>query len=168
MDGTLQNWDQYDSDQQNRLTALFDSFRTQINDFDSSLNILNNKQAEFTDAKIMRFFDRAIKDINGGAPPTHFTLFDFPEDSISMLVDGAVIYSLIATGILQLRNQYQAADSGLNMGMFQKTGQYQNWGGFILQTYLQDKVGFKRGVMARTAGAGFVGLSSEFGMRYNW
>ena len=122
---------------------------------------MNGRQQEFTNSQILKLFERAIKDLNKGSPPTHYTIFDFPDEGL--LVDGAVIFSLIAKGLLQLRNQIDVNDSGLSVGLFRKTGQYQGWAGFLLQTYLQDKVDFKRGLLARRHDAGFVGIGSEFG-----
>jgi len=163
-------WDRFDDIQKARLTnddktGLIDMFRVQIFDFDATLNILNGKKLEFTDAAVKMFLDRAIRDINKGSPPTKYTIFDFPADQDGLLISGAAMFSLMADGILQLRNQYQAQDSGLTMGMFQKSGQYQQWAAFLLQPYFEDRAEFKRGIIMRSAGSGFVGIGSEFGYR---
>jgi hypothetical protein len=69
----------------------------------------------------------------------------------------------MAEGILQLRNQVDYSDSGLTVAMFNKTGMYQGWVGFLLQTYLSDKKAVKSAVIPKSANSGFVGIGTEFG-----
>ena len=97
--------------------------------------------------------------MNNGIPRTNYTVEEFPDDSL--LVTGAMIQSFIAEGILQLRNQTDYSDAGLSVSMFNKTTGYQGWAGFLVQTYMQDKREFKRGVIARSGG-GFIGIRSQF------
>lgn len=127
-----------------KMIYLFDAFRTEINDADAELNILNNGEIENSNLKILKYFQRAIRDLNSGAPITQYTINDFPDEGL--LIDGAVIFYLIANGVLQMRNQLDYSDGGLAIGMFNKTGQYQSWAQFLLQAYQQNKMAFKQGV----------------------
>lgn len=145
---------------------LFDSFRTEVNDADAELNILNGQKIENSNQRILKYFQRAIRDINSGAPITQYKIKDFPDEGL--LIEGAVIFYLISQGILQTRNQLDYNDGGLAIGLFNKTGQYQSWAQFLLQSYIQNKATFKRGELARSINAGFVGIGSEFGYLTGW
>ncbi len=143
------------------LMDLIDSFRTQIYDFEAQLNILDGKQLRYNDRMIVRFLLEGIKDLNRGAPKTNYTMFNFPDKEL--VAKAAVVVALIGEGILQLRNQVDYSDSGFSVAMFNKTGGYQGWAGFILQQYLNDKREFKAGVIPSSRNSGFVGIASEFG-----
>lgn len=139
---------------------LIERLRGMISDDDPTKNILNGKQQMYNDTKLLFFINRAIKDINKTHPTTNYTIATFPENDDELIVQGAVIQSLIAEGILQLRNQLDYNDAGLALSMFNKTGGYQGWAGFLLQTYMNDKMEFKRGVIPNSFGAGFYAIRS--------
>ena len=149
-----------------KMINLFDMFRTEVHDTNAELNILNGGEIENTNIKILKYFQRAIRDLNSGTPITKYEIKNFPDEGL--LVDGAVIFYLIANGILQMRNQLDYNDGGLAIGMFNKTGQYQSWAQFLLQSYHQNKLAFKQGELARSLNAGFVGIGSEFGYFTGW
>ena len=149
-----------------KMIHLFDAFRTEIHDADAELNILNGEEIENSNLKILKYFQRAIRDLNSGSPISNYTINDFPDEGL--LIDGAVIFYLIANGVLQMRNQLDYSDGGLAIGMFNKTGQYQSWAQFLLQAYQQNKMAFKQGELARSHNAGFVGIGSEFGYYTGW
>ena len=108
-----------------------------------------------------------MSDINGGQPRTTFTLWDFANnEDDTLIVDGAVVFAMIAEGILQVRNQVDFNDSGLSIGMFNKTQLYQGWASFLLQNYMQGKAEFKAAVAAKAQPSMFIGIGSEFG--YYW
>lgn len=153
-------------EEKEKMINLFDMFRTEVHDADAELNILNGGEIENTNAKILKYFQRAIRDLNSGTPITKYEIKNFPDEGL--LVDGAVIFYLIANGILQMRNQLDYNDGGLAIGMFNKTGQYQSWAQFLLQSYHQNKAAFKQGELARSLNAGFVGIGSEFGYFTGW
>lgn len=155
-----------DLTEREKMINLFDSFRTEIHDANAELNILNGGNLENTNSRILKYFQRAIRDLNSGTPITRYQIKDFPDEGL--LIDGAVIFYLIANGILQTRNQLDYSDGGLSVGMFNKTGQYQSWAQFLLQTYQQNKAAFKQGELARSFNAGFVGIGSEFGYMTGW
>lgn len=155
-----------DEAEKEKMINLFDAFRTEINDADAELNILNGQEIENSNLRILKYFQRAIRDLNSGTPITKYQIKDFPDEGL--LIDGAVIFYLIANGILQMRNQLDYNDGGLAIGMFNKTGQYQSWAQFLLQTYQQNKMSFKQGELARSYNAGFLGIGSEFGYLTGW
>lgn len=153
-------------EEKEKMINLFDMFRTEVHDADAELNILNGGEIENTNAKILKYFQRAIRDLNSGTPITKYEIKNFPDEGL--LVDGAVIFYLIANGILQMRNQLDYNDGGLAIGMFNKTGQYQSWAQFLLQSYHQNKAAFKQGELSRSLNAGFMGIGSEFGYFTGW
>ncbi len=154
-------YDYIDTLQKEKLEELIDSFRVQIYDIDPELNILKGKALRYTDSRIFRFLKQGLKDLNSGNPKTAYTLYNFPDEEL--IVKGGLVKSLVAEGILQLNNQVDYSDSGFNVAMFNKTGAFQGWAGFFLQTYLQEKRDFKSGVVPRSLNSGFISISSEFG-----
>ena len=154
----------YTDEQKEILTSLIDLFRVTVSDDDPEKNVLNNKMSEYSDEKIIRLLDRAMQDINGGFPLTHFSIYDFAINwDNTLIVDGAVVFALIGEGILQLRNQVDYSDSGLTIALFNKSPQYQGWVGLLLQNYMQAKTEFKRAYTIQAQPSIFHGISSEFG-----
>jgi hypothetical protein len=139
---------------------LIQDLREMLADDDPEKNILNQKKQAYSDTKLRFFLKQALRDVNAGSPRTTYSLEDMPEPDL--LVLGGMIFSLIAEGILQLRNQLDYSDAGLSISMFNKTGGYQGWAGFLLQSYITGKTDFKRGVLAHSPGAGFYGIRSQF------
>lgn len=157
----------YTDSEKETLEKLINLFRVSVNDDDPEKNILNKKTSAYSDEKIIRLLMRAMADINGGQPITTFTIFEFGASwDDTLIVDGAVVFSLMAEGILQLRNQVDFNDSGLSIGMFNKTQLYQGWSTFLLQNYMQAKADLKASIIAQGSPSMFHGIGSEFS--YYW
>ena len=157
----------YTDEQKAILERLIGMFRLTVGDDDPEKNILNKKMSAYSDEKVIRFLNRAMADINGGQPLTTFTIWTFAEQwDDTLIVDGAVVFAMLSEGILQLRNQVDFSDSGLTIGMFNKTQLYQGWASFLLQSYMQAKADLKAAVIAKAQPSMFVGIGSEFG--YYW
>lgn len=158
----------YTEQQKAILEDLINNFRISIGDDDPEKNILNKKMSVYSDEKIVRLLERAMKDINGGQPRTTFSLWDFASHwDDTLIVDGAIVFALMAEGMLQLRNQVDFSDSGLSIAMFNKTQMYQGWASFLLQSYMQGKAELKAAVTAKAQPSMFIGIGSEFGY-YEW
>ena len=151
----------YTPEEKDTLLGYIELFRGCISDSDPDKNIINGKIQQYTDDQIIFFFNRALKDLNSGSPKCSYSLFNFPDDDL--LMDGAMIFTLISEGILQLRNQVSYSDSGLSINLFDKTAGYQGWAGFLLQQYDNDKRIFKSTIVPMSVNSGFVGIGSEFG-----
>lgn len=160
----------YTDEQKQILEGLIKLFRTSVFDDDSDKNILDRKISHYTDAKIIALLERAMNDINGGSPVTNFSIYSYIQGGYdnTLIVDGAVIFALIGEGILQLRNQVNFNDSGLSIGLFDKTQLYQSWYSMLLQNYIQGKQTFKGVYLARMQPSIFHGISSEFAYYNNW
>lgn len=158
----------YTEQQKAILEDLITNFRLSIGDDNPEKNILNKKMSVYSDEQIIRFLNRALKDINGGQPRTTFTLWDFSSNwDSSLIIDGAMVFALMAEGMLQLRNQVDFNDSGLSIAMFNKTQMYQGWASFLLQSYMQGKAELKAAVTAKAEPSMFIGIGSEFSY-YEW
>ncbi len=145
---------------------LRDDLRNMLNDSVASRNILNGKEQAYSDTELDFFLKMAIRDLNAGNPRTNYKLEDFPDPDL--IIIAAMIFSFISEGVLQLRNNVDYNDAGLSLGIFNKTGAYQGWAGFLLQTYLTNKLEFKRGVISSGPGAGFIGINSPFSYDWGW
>jgi hypothetical protein len=157
----------YTQEEKQILQELITDFRVRMADDDPEKNIINKKMEYYSDDQIVRFLKLAIKDINSGYPATKYTIFTLTQrGDDDLIVEGAIIFSLMSEGILQLRNQMDYNDSGLSIAMFNKSGMYQGWAGILLQQYMIDKKEFKSGVIPRSSNSGFVSVGSEFGYRW--
>ncbi len=151
-----------DEEERIKMVSLFDDFRTEIYDCCPEKNILDDKKNVADARHVHRYFKRAVRDLNAGSPITNYTLVNFPDTGL--LVEGAVVFFLIANGLLQLRNQLNYNDAGLTINMFDKSAMYQSWVQMLYSMYLQGKKSFKNSEITRSYGAGFYGIGSEFGL----
>lgn len=157
----------YTQEEKQILQDMIVNFRARMADDDPQKNLLNKKTQQYSDDRIIGYFKMALSDLNGGAPITNYTIFTlYQRNESDLIVSGAMIFALIAEGILQIRNQMDYSDSGLSIGLFNKTGAYQGWAGFFIQQYISDKREFKSSIIPRSSNSGFVGVSSEFGYRW--
>lgn len=156
----------YTPDQLAILQGYIDHFRLRIQDYNPETNILIGKMLRYCDDEVVMYLNTALMDLNSGYPRTEFTMFNFQWLlNPSVVIDGAIIFSLVAEGILQTRNQIDYSDSGLSIAMFNKSGLYQGWASMALQQYLMSKAQFKAAVIPTTNNSGFIGVNSEFGYR---
>lgn len=159
----------YSEQEKEVFESLIELFRLSVCDDDPNKNILNKKAHEYTDERIIALLKRAMHDINGGFPTTSYSIYEFATQwDNTLIVDGAIVFALIGEGILQLRNQVNFNDSGLSIGMFDKTQLYQSWVSMLLQQYMQAKQEFKAAVTAKLQPSMFVGIGSEFSYNYPW
>lgn len=150
------------------LLNLIESFRCGTFDDIPEKNILDKFQYHYNDKQIITLLTKALKDINATQPTSRYSLVEFVRlYETELLVKGAIVFALMGEGLLQLRNQVDYNDNGISIAMFNKTGQYQSWLNFLLQDYMQEKQSLKAAMRANAPGAGFVGISSEFGY-YGW
>lgn len=146
--------------------SLADDLRMQLKDDNAARNHLDAYQQHYTNAELIFYIRRAVKDINRETPHTNYTVDNFPVDHQDLLITGGMIFAFVADGVLQLRNQIDYSDAGLSLSMFNKSSLYDQKVSFYLQIYLQDRKEFKRGVLANSVSAGFYGIASPF--HPNW
>lgn len=147
---------------------LIDQFRLSIGDDIPEQNILIGKIYQYSDNQIISLLNRALRDCNCGYPKSKLDIVAFHKENANLLILGATVFSLIREGIFQLRNHIDFSDSGLSISMFNKTSLYQSWYGSLAQQYMQEKQAYKDSIIPSSPGAGFKGISSEFGYRNQW
>jgi hypothetical protein len=128
-------------------------FRGKILDNDPMLNVLNNNQLEFTDEQIAGWVEEAWYMINEAAPPSRYSLEQFPRTSL--LLDGAMMMMLEARGLLHLRNQISYSDAGFSVNVDDKSGMYAQWLTNKATLFLSELKAFKR-----SRSPGFIGVNS--------
>ena len=143
---------------------LVSKLRIMLGDDDPTKNHLNNYEYKYTDPQLKFFLEFALNDINTANPATNFTYDDF--DQITLLINGAMIFSQIASGILQMDNQLDYNDAGFSISMFNKSPMKQSWIGFLLQMYISGLRDLKQGIIMGGNGSGFVGVRSGFSYDY--
>jgi hypothetical protein len=118
-----------------------------------SLNTLveENRGERWSDTQIMVYLNQAVADINAEPPHTQFQLESFPEEWKACIINGAVIFALIAEGILQNGEQFSYSDNGISLSVNLSQG-YQNIASTLLNSYTQLKKDIKRAWRPRAAG----------------
>lgn len=146
---------------------LLDQFRTRVGDDIPEENILYKKMQRYKDNRIISFINAALTDINGyGVPRTKYSLIEMYRLDAALLLLGAEITMLKREGIFQGANQIDFNDSGLSIGMYNKSPVFQSWWGQLMIQYIEDKKTFKSGVIPGSRNAGFLGIGTEFGYRF--
>lgn len=144
-------------------SQLIAMLRGLISDDDPQKNVLNLKKLQYTDQQLSLFLKMALADINAWPPRGTLKLEEAPD---MILVLGAAVFLSISEGILQLRNNVAFNDAGLTVDMFNKSGGYQSYAGFLLQQYVQQRNLFKMGELANRADF-FIGIASTFNPWWN-
>lgn len=158
---------QYTPEETVILKDLIDQFRLRAGDDIPEENILYQKAQRYKDNQILSFYNAALVDINGwGVPRTNYKLSELYKENRALLILGAIVTMLMREGIFQGANQIDFNDSGLSIGMYNKTGIYQSWWGSLLAQYNADKKVLKDSVIVKSPNAGFYGISSEFAYRF--
>ena len=155
----------YTDEEKDVYKNLIDDFRLAIADDIPEKNITIGKIYQYSDNQIISLMQRALRDLNCGYPKSNKSIVEMYHANANILIMGSIIFSLLREGIFQLRNQIDFNDSGLAIGMFNKTQLYQSWYGTLLNQYLQEKQMYKDSILPSSVGAGFRGIMSEFGYR---
>lgn len=73
-----------------------------------SLNTLVEEQRgeRWSDMQLLVYINQAVADLNAEPPHTYFTLNDTPGHLKSCIINGALVFSLIAEGIFQQGCQF--------------------------------------------------------------
>jgi len=106
---------------------------------------------ETSDRQIAFAMMEAIDDFNTTPPLIDsFTLENFP--SISLLVNGTIIYVLESVGLLQTRNQMNYSDGqGVQVGVNDKTPMLMQWINLFRGQYEQKKMRLKQAINLKGA-----------------
>jgi hypothetical protein len=118
-----------------------------------SLNTLVEEQRgeRWTDMQLLVYINQAVADINAEPPHTIYGIEDFPEQWKACIMNGSVIFALIAEGILQNGEQFSYSDNGISLSINLAQG-YQSMAQMLLTGYTQLKKDIKRAMRPKPAG----------------
>lgn len=128
---------------------LIHSLRTLLKDLPDdvfrSLNTLVEEQRgeRWTDSMLLVYLNYAVSDINTEPILTGYTLEDYPSAWKACILNGAMIFALIAEGILQNGEQFSYSDNGISLSINLAQG-YQSMAQMLLTRYDEMKKGLKR------------------------
>lgn len=144
-----------------KLLNVIAAVRAKMRDY-AQLNRLVAGQ-ETSDRQIAFAIMEAIDDFNTTPPLIgSFTLDTFP--STSLLINGAVIFTLESVGLLQTRNQMNYSDGqGVQVGVNDKAPMLMQWIGRFQQQYENKKMRLKQAINLNHALNGG-GVSSEYSL----
>jgi len=127
-------------------------------DLDNLVNILrirlkdthpDYRKRKWTDVELQTFLENALWDINVTPPETTYFLYSGPTsyyqyvpDWKGLIMEGAVIFSLIAQSIFEMGKEFSFSDNGISMTL-DRGGKYQGMAQMILSQYDLHKTAVK-------------------------
>lgn len=105
----------------------------------------------WTDEQLYMYLSQAVADINAEPAHTGYTLDDFPEQWKACIINGGIIFSLIAESILQNGESFSYSDNGISLTVNLAQG-YQSMAQMLLTGYTQLKKDIKRAMRPKAAG----------------
>jgi hypothetical protein len=118
-----------------------------------SLNTLveDQKGERWNDMQLLVYLNQAMADINAEPALTSYSLEDFPPAWKACIINGSMIFSLIAEGILQNGESFSYSDNGISLSINLAQG-YQSMAQMLLSGYNQLKKDIKRAMRPHAAG----------------
>lgn len=118
-----------------------------------SLNTLVEEQRgeRWNDQQLLVYISQAVADINAEPPHSQCSINDFPEQWRACVMNGSLIFALIAEGILQNGEQFSYSDNGISLSINLAQG-YQSMAQMLLSGYTQLKKDIKRAMRPGAAG----------------
>lgn len=105
----------------------------------------------WSDMQLLVYLNQAVSDINAEPAHTGYVLNDFPDAWSACVINGGMIFALIAEGILQNGEQFSYSDNGISLSINLAQG-YQSMAQMLLQGYTQLKKDIKRAMRPHAAG----------------
>lgn len=118
-----------------------------------SLNTLVEEQRgeRWSDMQLLVYINQAVSDLNAEPPHTIFSVEDFPTHLKACVINGSMIFALIAEGIFQQGEQFSYSDNGISLSVNLAQG-YQSMAQMLLTGYIQMKKDIKRAMRPHAAG----------------
>jgi hypothetical protein len=122
-----------------------DEFKNKVRDYIKDHPVLNKLiEQEFTDSDIDFAIDLAIDDFNN-TPPYSLTINSFNEfPSLSLLLDGTLIFLLRGRQLWYSRNRLPYMDGDISVDPYNKAGEYAAIINQIAQNYVNTKMMLKK------------------------
>lgn len=110
-----------------------------------SLNTLVEEQRgeRWLDFQLYTYINQAMADINAEPALTQYTLVNYPTAWKACIINGAMIFALIAEGILQIGEHFSYSDNGISLSI-DLASKYQSMAQMLLAGYTQLKKDIKR------------------------
>lgn len=141
----------------NHERELIHYLRTMLKDLPDdvyrSLNTLVEEQRgeRWSDAQILVYLNQAVADINAEPPHTIATLDSYPPHWRACILNGGMIFALIAEGVLQVGEQFSYSDNGISLSVNLAQG-YQSMASMLLGGYTQLKKDIKKAMRPHAVG----------------
>lgn len=118
-----------------------------------SLSTLVEEQRgeRWSDMQLLVYLNQAVADINAEPAQTNFNIENFPDAWKACIINGGMIFALIAEGILQVGEQFSYSDNGISLSINLAQG-YQSMAQMLLAGYTQLKKDIKRSMRPHAAG----------------
>lgn len=97
----------------------------------------------WTDPQLLVFLTQSLNDINSEPPLTGYNFNLFPQAWRGTVMNGGLIYALIAEGILSNSSQFSYSDNGISLQVNLTQG-YTSIAQMLLQSYHQSISNIKR------------------------
>ncbi|AEO93425.1 gp165 [Bacillus phage G] len=140
-----------------RERELIQQLRVMLKDLPQDVNRTLNTLVEedrgerWSDMQLLIYLQQAIADINAEPAHTSYELDNFPEPWKACVINGSMIFALIAEGILQVGEQFSYSDNGISLSINLAQG-YQSMAQMLLAGYTQLKKDIKRAMRPTAAG----------------
>lgn len=131
--------------------------RTMLKDLPEQVNrtlgtlVEQDRGERWTDMQLLIYLNQAVADLNAEPPHTSFSLENVPEALKSCVINGGMIFALIAESILQVGESFSYSDNGISLSINLAQG-YQSLAQMLLQGYIQLKKDIKRAMRPTAAG----------------
>lgn len=118
-----------------------------------SLNTLVEEQRgeRWSDMQLLIYINQAVADLNAEPAHTAYVTEDFPEQWKACVINGALIFSLIAESILQVGEQFSYSDNGISLSINLAQG-YQSMAQMLLTGYIQMRQTIKKAMRPQASG----------------
>lgn len=105
----------------------------------------------WSDMHLLVYLNQAVADLNAEPPVTSFSLDNVPEHYKACVINGGIIFALIAESVLQVGESFSYSDNGISLSINLAQG-YQSLAQMMLQGYTQLKKDIKRAMRPVAAG----------------
>lgn len=120
---------------------------------------------ELSNDKLSLALDLALDEFNNTPPFMSFTLATFP--SLSVILQGAAVHSLMMAGFIQTRNYLQFSDGGISEVINDKSPMYQGWINMIMNSVIGYAKNASDIKIALNMASGFGVVKSPYGYGYD-
>lgn len=140
-----------------RERELVHTLRVMLKDLPEQVNrtlgtlVEQDRGERWSDMQLLIYLNQAVADINAEPAMTSNTIEDFPEPWRACVINGGMIFALIAEGVLQVGETFSYSDNGISLSLNLAQG-YQSLAQMLLTGYTQLKKDIKRSMRPMAAG----------------